>query len=100
MTASVAASNASVREGLVKYNIDSSNPIKYPDTQDLGRDNYFNKELIPAYAHSYLLTSILSNDYVDITGDGITDDDLGDAIKLTTQKQPGLLTLINGGPLM
>ncbi|HNP23448.1 MAG TPA: hypothetical protein PKM63_17395 [Panacibacter sp.] len=90
VTASVAASNASVREGLVKYNIDSSNPIKYPDTQDLGRDNYFNKELIPAYAHSYLLTSILSNDYVDITGDGITDDDLGDAIKINYTKTAGI----------
>lgn len=42
-----------------------------------GRDNYFSKTTTPSYAHSYLLTSVLSTDYVDIKGDGPTDDDLG-----------------------
>ena len=35
----------------------------------------------PAYAHSFLLTGLLSPDYVDVTGNGITEDDLGDAVK-------------------
>jgi len=42
-----------------------------------GIDHYFSSTTTPAYAHSYLLTSVLSSDYVDITGDGPTDDDLG-----------------------
>lgn len=47
-----------------------------------GKDRYFDKKEIPAYAHSYLLTAILSPDYVDNTNDGVTDDDLGQAYKL------------------
>ncbi len=37
---------------------------------------------MPAYAHSYLLTSILSSDYVDVKNDGLTDDDLGTFTKI------------------
>lgn len=46
-----------------------------------GKDNYFSSERIPAYAHSFLLTGILSSDYVDVTDNGISEDDLGDAVK-------------------
>ncbi len=42
-----------------------------------GTDNYFNKIGTPDYAHTYLLTAVLSSDYEDLTGDGPTDDDLG-----------------------
>nr|WP_321234631.1 hypothetical protein [uncultured Psychroserpens sp.] len=42
-----------------------------------GVDNYFNRITTPEYAHTYLLSSVLSSDYEDLTGDGITDDDLG-----------------------
>ncbi len=42
-----------------------------------GIDHYFNKVVTPAYAHTYLLTSVLSSDYEDRTGDGPTDDDFG-----------------------
>lgn len=42
-----------------------------------GLDNYYNKTEIPAYAHSYLLTAIVSQDYVDLTNDGPTPDDYG-----------------------
>jgi len=42
-----------------------------------GIDNYYNSTLTPAYAHSYLLTSVLGTDYNDVTGDGPSDDDLG-----------------------
>lgn len=46
-----------------------------------GKDNYFSSERIPAYAHSFLLTGILSSDYVDVSDNGISEDDLGDAVK-------------------
>jgi len=44
-----------------------------------GVDQYFEAQEIPPYAHAYLLTAILTPDYVDRTGDGISDDDTGDA---------------------
>lgn len=46
-----------------------------------GEDEYFSSTETPAYAHSYLLTSVVSPDYVDVKSDGITDDDLGTAVK-------------------
>ena len=45
------------------------------------RDGYVEITETPAYAHSFLLSGLLSPDYVDVTGDGISDDDLGEAIK-------------------
>jgi hypothetical protein len=53
-----------------------------------GIDNYYHMQTQPAYAASYLLTGILSPDYVDKTGDGITDDDAGTAIKFNYSKLP------------
>ena len=49
-------------------------------------DQYLKRVEIPAYAHSYLLTSIVGPDYVDVTGDGVTADDLGYWVKFTYQK--------------
>lgn len=62
--------------GLVKF----GGTDNTPDNKQ-GRDGYFSKEEIPAYAHSFLLTGILSDDYSDLTGDGISEDDPGTAIK-------------------
>jgi hypothetical protein len=51
-----------------------------------GIDHYYNKETQPAYAASYLITGILSADYVDRTNNGITDDDAGTALKFNYSK--------------
>lgn len=69
-------------DGLVTYQ-DANASIDNPD----GRDKYFKKTTTPAYSHSYLLTAVLSPDYVDITGDGISSDDYGSAVKLNYKKQ-------------
>ena len=59
----------------------------YPSKTDktpeykVGRDQFYESQTIPAHAHSYLLTGVLSDDYVDVTGDGISDDDLGNGVK-------------------
>jgi hypothetical protein len=45
------------------------------------KDGYLQVNETPAYAHSFLLEGLLSPDYVDVTGDGITEDDLGTAVK-------------------
>lgn len=42
---------------------------------------FIQKKDHPPYAHSYLLTSILGADYVDLTNDGPTPDDLGYWVK-------------------
>ncbi|RPD38063.1 PA14 domain-containing protein [Chitinophaga barathri] len=55
-----------------------------------GIDNYFSSETTPAYAHTFLLSGVLSPDYVDATGDGISDDDPGDAVKFNYTKVAGV----------
>ena len=44
---------------------------------DVFPDNYYNRVITPEYSHTYLLTSVLSSDYEDISQDGPTPDDLG-----------------------
>ncbi|MEQ1552688.1 MAG: PA14 domain-containing protein [Ferruginibacter sp.] len=51
-----------------------------------GRDWFMEKEEMPAYTHSYLLTELTSPNYVDVTGNGITEDDMGDAVKFNYSK--------------
>lgn len=46
-----------------------------------GKNGYVERQEMPAYTHSFLLTGLLSPNYVDVTGNGITDDDMGDAVK-------------------
>jgi len=55
---------------------DSDPSVGQTTSEEIGQ-NFFMKTTTPKHAHSYLLTNILSSDYVDMTGDGITDDDLG-----------------------
>jgi len=79
--------------GLTKY-VSRLDPGHQNDGDDSttnmnGTDRYFTSEETPAYAHSFLLTGVLSPDYVDVTGDGVTDDDLGDAVKFNYTKMAG-----------
>ncbi len=50
--------------------------------QRVGKEKLYSSTSTPAYPYSYLLTSITSPDYVDLTGDGPSDDDLGYWVKL------------------
>lgn len=58
--------------GLVDYIPGVNNSL---DNQN--GDHYFNRVTTPAYAHTFLLTCLLSTDYSDISGDGPTEDDFG-----------------------
>lgn len=75
-------------KGTVNYipNVDNSS------NNDRNGDQYFNRITTPAYAHTYLLTSVLSSDYQDLKNDGPTDDDLGNYTKFSyinkTSKTP------------
>ncbi len=53
----------------------------------LGIDNYFNETELPAYAHSFLLTAVLSPDYVDYDNiEGPSAGDLGSYTKINYVK--------------
>lgn len=67
------------RGGLLTYTLDPNDNSK-PFYLN-GRDELFNRETTPGYATSFLLSAVLSPDYVDVKDDGVTDDDLGSAIQ-------------------
>ncbi len=46
----------------------------------MGLDNYYSNTKMPPFAHAYLLSAVLSSDYVDVTGNGPSDDDLGNYV--------------------
>jgi hypothetical protein len=68
-------------EGLISYNLNGTD-VDYEN----GIDHYFSRTTLPPYAHSYLLTAVLSPDYVDITGNGLTPDDYGTYTKFSYNK--------------
>jgi hypothetical protein len=58
-----------------------------PDWDNMvGSHKFINKTTKSPYAHSYLLTSVLGADYVDILNDGPTDDDFGYWVKFNYVK--------------
>lgn len=52
-------------------------------------DEFVSKNELPAYAHSWLLTSVLSSDYLDVTSNGPTEDDFGYWVKFNYEKVHG-----------
>ncbi len=66
------STSADCKTGLVSYN-DTENSTD----NKRGLNNYYTKTSTPAYAYSYLLSAIVSDDYQDLTGDGPSEDDLG-----------------------
>lgn len=74
---------AARKSGLISYNSTTKS-----SGNNNGRLSAYTRKSIPPYATSFLLSGILSPDYVDKTGDGISDDDLGTAIQLKYQKDP------------
>lgn len=68
--------------GLVKYDIGGEGNTDSKHMKNSSKiDGYFMAQETPAYASSFMLTGLLSPDYVDVTNDGITEDDLGNAVK-------------------
>lgn len=68
----------------MKVNYDEGNDDSVENSQ--GKDHFYDYQEIPPYAHSYLLTEVLSSDYVDNTGNGVTPDDKGQSYKLNYTK--------------
>lgn len=73
-------------DGLATYNpgVDDSKNNKY------GTDNFFERSTLPNYSNGFLLTDILSTDYVDRTGNGPSSDDYGDYTKFNYTNVAGV----------
>ena len=67
---------------LVKYAPSRDNSI----LNENGVDESFRTTTTPAYAHAFLLTAILSDDYVDVDLNGPTENDLGSYTRLNYSK--------------
>lgn len=50
------------------------------------KPEFMDKKELPPYAHSWMLSSVVSADYVDVTGNGISEDDLGYWVDFKYQK--------------
>jgi hypothetical protein len=64
-----------IQNGLISYSSSMSQNYR------AFSDRYENRITTPEYAHTFLLTSVLSTDYEDISNDGPSDDDLGSYTK-------------------
>lgn len=60
-----------------------------PMSPPAGYEDYLEKEELPAYAHSYLLTSVLGTDYIDMDDNGVSGNDLGYWVKFNYLKTNG-----------
>ncbi|MBK6823036.1 MAG: hypothetical protein IPG87_08620 [Saprospiraceae bacterium] len=69
--------SADCGSGLIKYDTEDGRP-----KHKFGSDHYLSRDETPPYAYCYLLTAILSEDYVDLTSDGPSSDDLGTYTKI------------------
>lgn len=56
--------------------------VRLTSTNKIGRQNITDEQVMPAYAHSFLLTEIYSNDYVDLSQNGPSRDDIGNYFKI------------------
>jgi hypothetical protein len=65
----------------VPYELTDSRTNSQYLSESSPKDGYVQVTETPAFPHSFLLSGLLSPDYVDVTGNGITEDDLGTAIK-------------------
>ena len=54
---------------------------EHSNQNESGRGALYNANTVDGFAHAYLLTEIYSNDYVDITDNGPTEDDFGSYTK-------------------
>lgn len=78
MTFNVQGNQVNHKDGLVSYGRDNEASAQ----NKKGIDNYFSKTTTPRYAHSFLLSAILSQDFKDIDGvEGPSDGDLGTYVK-------------------
>lgn len=77
-----AHSNIFENEGLIPYSAGVDNSI----FNTRGKTHFFDKTEIPGYAHSFLLTEILTPDYIDVDNNGPSANDIGNYYKFNYSK--------------
>lgn len=65
-------------EGLTTYTAGTDNSIGNAH----GRSHLYDKTTVPGYSGAFLLTSVTTSDYVDLTGNGCSTDDIGNYYKI------------------
>lgn len=75
-------SNPAQQVSRVNTQASSGEDPKYKHSQ-VNTDEFLKRTKIPEYAYAHMLTSILGPDYVDVTGDGVSEDDLGYWVNFT-----------------
>lgn len=104
VTFNVAGRAADCASGLVPYDPDADPDPDTPERGDnstenrRGIDDYYSSTTLPPFAHSYLLTAVLSPDYVDRLGDGPSDDDLGSYTRINYTRVHGATPDAKGTP--
>jgi hypothetical protein len=74
--------NVIAAQGLVSYSTQEDKKAN-----EAGQEHFYSRSVTPAYAHSYLLTDVLSADFTDVTGDGPSDDDIGTYVKFNYSRK-------------
>lgn len=69
-----------ITDNTIDYPQNAGDVSSIPDNTN-GSDHWYSNVQLPAYVHSHLLTAVFSPDYVDVTDDGPSDDDLGYYVK-------------------
>lgn len=77
VTFNVEDNSASCSNAFVQYSPGTDNS----SSNSKGRNHYFSKKTLPAYAESFLISSVVSPDYSDRNFDGPTPDDFGSYVK-------------------
>lgn len=78
------AADGNCTTGIVDFS--AANLADLSNPESLPNDQFLERITTPGYAHSHLLTSILSTDYVDRTNDGPSADDYGSYTKFSYKK--------------
>lgn len=83
------------KTGLINYQSGGSNPDN--SVKNKNGNEYYNSIETPPYAHTYLLTQVLSTDYQDIDGNGPSDNDLGSYTLFVYDHDPNTSGIQNTG---
>lgn len=75
-----------LHDGVVQFNPNEASLGSIHNYNSSKIDGYYMSQKTPAYANAFLITGLLSPDYVDVTNNGITEDDLGNAVKFNYTK--------------
>jgi len=75
--------NVDAQTNLISYTPGSENSVN----NNIDVDNFFEATTTPGYVTQFLITAILSPEYRDLTGDGISPDDIGNYVKFNYVKE-------------